>query len=50
MDRYKIERALGIIEGISWIVDESTITDSLITAVKMIDNALKEPCCGEVAE
>ena len=48
MDRYKIERALGIIEGISCIVTESAIADSLIGAVEMIENALQEPCCGEV--
>ena len=48
MDRYKIERALGIIEGISCIVTESAIVDSLIGAVEMIENALQEPCCGEV--
>lgn len=50
MDRYKIERALGIIEGISCIVTENTIADSLIGAVEMIEIALQEPCCGEVEE
>ena len=48
MDRYKIERALGIIEGISWGITESTIAGSLTAAVEMIENALQEPCCGEV--
>lgn len=50
MDRNAIERALGLIEGIAWIVTENTITDALINAVEMIDNALKEPCVGEIAK
>ena len=36
-----IERALGMIEGISYGVDE-TIATGLIDAVEMIDNAVKE--------
>ena len=47
MDRYKIERALGIIEGIPWGITEITIAGSLTAAVKMIENAIEEPCCGD---
>ena len=36
-----IERALGIIEGVSYGVD-SKYADILITAVEMIDGAVKE--------
>ena len=36
-----IERALGMIEGISYGVDESIAT-GLIDAVEMIDSAVKE--------
>ena len=50
MDRYKIERALGIIEGVAWIINDGATKDALINAAEMIDNAMQEPCCGEVAK
>lgn len=36
-----IERALGIIEGVSWVIGEKA-TDALTCAVEMIDSALDD--------
>ena len=50
MDRNKIERALGIIEGVAWITTGGATKDTLINAVEMIDNALQEACYERVIE
>ena len=42
MNKYSISRALGIIEGISWVVSDSAVADALTTAVEMIDEAICE--------
>lgn len=41
MDKEAIQRALGIIEGISWVAPDE-VADGLLTAVEMIEGALKE--------
>ena len=38
----EIQRALGIIEGVSWAIDNNAAADSLQAAVGMIDDAIKE--------
>ena len=42
MNDYKLGRALGIIEGISWIVEDQKCADSLQAAVAMIEEAVEE--------
>lgn len=36
-----IQRALGIIEGVSRVIDNNAVADSLQAAVGMIEDALK---------
>lgn len=42
MDDYKLGRALGIIEGISWAVRDPAVAEALEAAVGMIEEAIEE--------
>lgn len=46
MDHCKLERALGIIEGVSWAVEAQALADALQTAVGMIEEAVEEAANG----
>lgn len=40
MDNYKLGKALGIIEGISWIIEDKKNADALQAAVGMVEEAV----------
>ncbi|MBQ7346050.1 MAG: hypothetical protein IJW45_08335 [Oscillospiraceae bacterium] len=42
MNACKLERALGIIEGVSWVIEDQAVADSLQAAVGMIEEAVEE--------
>ena len=42
MNDYKLGKALGIIEGVSWTVESQAVADTLQAAVAMIEEAVEE--------